>query len=203
MRAAVATPFNVRGGPDHPVQRTRGRSLSGKLVNTIPSHDVVLRRVVDRMTEGDQAQTADALAARLRPLYPKIAVFERQLSGERAQFYVYRDGRYEPEHPDPWWEQPGVPSVLVATTNGQLTSVSGAWAALMHAEPTELVGRHFVDFVLPEARDAAMAMFEAVRQSREVRSEALVQRPDGTTLPIEFRAIRRDGEIEVCYRALE
>jgi PAS domain S-box-containing protein len=172
-------------------------------VNTIPSHDVVLRRVVDRMTEGDQGQTADALAARLRPLYPKIAVFERQLSGERAQFYVYRDGRYEPERRDPWWEQPGVPRVLVATTTGQLTSVSGEWAALMHAEPAELVGQHFVDFVLPEARDAALAMFEAVRQFREVRSEALVRRPDGTTLPIEFRATRRDEEIEVSYRALE
>jgi len=155
------------------------------------------------MTEADQAQTADALAARLRPLYPKIAVFERQLSGERAQFYVYRDGRYEPERRDPWWEQPGVPRVLVATMNGQLTSVSGEWAALMHAEPAELVGRHFVDFVLPEARDAALAMFDAVRHFREVRSEALVRRPDGSTLPIEFRAARRDGEIEVSYRALE
>jgi PAS domain S-box-containing protein len=172
-------------------------------VNTIPSNDVVLRRVVDRMTEGGQAQTADALAARLRPLYPKIAVVERQLSGERAQYYVYRDGRYEPERRDPWWEQPGVPRVLVATTDGQLTSVSGEWAALMRAEATELVGQHFVDFVLPEAREAALAMFDAVRQFREVRSEALVRRPDGTTLPIEFRAQRQNGEIEVFYRALD
>ena len=191
------------GGPGHPAQHHQGATLTGKLVNTIPSHDVALRRVVDRMTEGEHAQTADALAARLRPLYPKIAVFERQLSGERAQFYVYRDGRYEPERRDAWWEEPGVPCVLVATTSGQLTSVSGSWAALMHAEATDLVGQHFVDFVLPEARDAAQAMFEAVRQFREVRSEALVRRPDGTTLPIEFRATRRDGEIEVCYRALE
>ena len=182
---------------------TRERRLTGRLVNTIPSHDVVLRRVVDRVTEGDHAPTADALAARLRPLYPKVAVFERQLSGERAQFYVYRDGRYEPERGDPWWEQPGVPRVLIATENGLLTSVSGEWAALMHADRSELVGRHFVDFVLPEARDAALAMFEAVRQFRQVRSEALVRRPDGTTLPIEFRAMRHDGAIEVFYRPLE
>jgi hypothetical protein len=46
-------------------------------------------------------------------------------------------------------------------------------------------------------------MFEAVSQAREVRSEALVQRPDGTTVQIEFRAVRRDGEIEVSYRPLE
>jgi len=183
--------------------RLRGPRLTGKVVNTIPSNDVVLRRVVDRITERDQPDTAADLAARLRPLYPRIAVFERQLSGERAQFYVYRDGRYEPEGREEWWEQIGVPCVHVDALTGQLTSVTGEWAALMRADEADLVGRHFVDFVLPEAREAAQAMFEAVSQYHEVRSEALVRRPDGTTLPIEFRAIRRDGRIEVCYRSLE
>jgi PAS domain-containing protein len=173
------------------------------VVNTIPSNDVVLRRVVDRVTEQDQSGTAADLAARLRPLYPRIAVFERQLSGERAQFYVYRGGRYEPERRDGWWEQPGVAWVHVSATTGELTAVSGEWAELMRSDASELVGRHFVDFVLPEARAVAQVMFEAVSQAREVRSEALVQRPDGTTLQIEFRAVRRDGEIEVSYRPLE
>ena len=173
------------------------------MVNTIPSNDVVLRRVVDRITQDEQPDTAADLAARLRPLYPKIAVFERQLSGERAQFYVYRDGRYEPERRDEWWELIGVPCVHVDAETGRLTSVTGEWAALMRATEAELVGRHFVDFVLPEARDAAQAMFEAVSQYHEVRSEAQVRRPDGTTIQIEFRAIRRDGQIEVCYRSLE
>jgi PAS domain-containing protein len=173
------------------------------VVNTIPSNDVVLRRVVDRVTETDQPGTAADLAARLRPLYPKIAVFERQLSGERAQFYVYRDGRYEPERRDGWWDEPGVAWVHVSASTGELTAVSGEWAELMRSDATKLVGRHFVDFVLPEARAAAQAMFEAVSQFHEVRSEALVQRPDETTLAIEFRAVRKDGEIEVCYRPLE
>jgi PAS domain-containing protein len=172
-------------------------------VNTIPSNDVVLRRVVDRVTQEAQPDTADALAERLRPLYPRIAVFERQLSGERAQFYVYRDGRYEPERRDEWWTVPGVPCVHVSATTGRLTVVSGAWASLMRADPATLEGRHFVDFVLPEVREAAQAMFEAVSQFREVRSEAQVLRADGTTLAIEFRAVRRNGEIEVCYRPLE
>ena len=173
------------------------------MVNTIPSHDVVLRRVVDRVTEADQPGTAADLAARLRPLYPRIAVFERQLSGERAQFYVYRDGRYEPERREAWWNEPGVAWVHVSAATGELTAVSGEWAELMRSDAMKLVGRHFVDFVLPEARPAARAMFEAVSQFREVRSEALVQRLDGTTLAIEFRAARRNGEIEVCYRPLE
>ena len=180
-----------------------GRILTGRVVNTIPSNDVVLRRVVDRVTETDHPGTAADLAARLRPLYPRIAVFERQLSGERAQFYVYRDGRYEPERRGGWWDEPGIPCVHVSASTGQLTKVSGEWAELMRAEASDLIGRHFVDFVQPDARAAAQAMFEAVSQFREVRSEALVQRPDGTTLPIEFRAVRGDDDIEVCYRPLE
>ena len=183
--------------------RKGGRRLTGRVVNTIPSTDIVLRRVVERVTEADQPDTAADLAARLRPLYPKIAVFERQLSGERAQFYVYRNGRYEPERRAGWWEEPGVAWVRISAATGELTSVSGEWAELMRSDATKLVGRNFVDFVKPEARAAAHAMFEAVSQTREVRSEALVQRPDGTTLPIEFRAARKDGDIEVFYRPLE
>jgi hypothetical protein len=70
----------------------------------------------------------------------------------------------------------------------------------MRAQESDLVGRHFLDFVLPEARAAAHAMFEAVMHEREVRSEATVVRTDGTSLLIEFRAAQREGEIEVCYR---
>jgi hypothetical protein len=195
--------FIVGDGPDHQHRSKGGPRLTGRVVNTIPSSDVVLRRVVERVAAGEQPGTAAELAARLRPLYPKVAVFERQLSGERAQFYVYRNGRYEPERRDEWWARPGVASVHVSATTGELTAVSGEWAELMRAAATDLIGRHFVDFVQPEARSAATAMFEAVSQFREVRSEALVQRPDGTTLAIEFRAVRRDGEIEVSYRPLE
>ena len=172
-------------------------------MNTIPSHDVVLRRVVERLNSDTQPSTPDDLAARLRPLYPRIAVFERQLSGERAQFYVYRDGRYEPDHPGSWWEQPGTPCVHVSATTGLLTKVSGEYADLMRAPQTDLVGRHFLDMVLPEARAVAQTMFEVVFQEREVRSQALVVRPDGSTVPIEFRAVRNEDQIEVCYRPLD
>ena len=175
-----------------------------RTVNTIPSHDAVLRRVVDRMTHTRPPQSAEQLADMLRPLFPRVAVFERQLSGERPLLYVYRDGRYEPERGDRWWEAPGAPCIHVSIETGQLTSVSGPWAGLMHADdPDALLGRHFLEFVQPEARAAAQALFEVVDEQREVRSEALVVRPDGSALGIEFRAIRRDDQIEVCYRPLD
>lgn len=172
-------------------------------MNTIPSNDVVLRRVVDRVTSDEPAGSAADLAARLRPLYPRIAVFERQLSGERQHLYVYRDGRYEPERGDEWWVERGVPCIHVSGETGLLVAVSGEYAELMRTSRDDLVGRHFLDFVVPGARAGAEAMFEAVSEASEVRSEALVQRPDGSTLSIEFRAIRSNGLIEVCYRALD
>ena len=178
----------------------RGAELTGRTVNTIPSYDVVLRRVVDQITAENAPGSAAELAVRLRPLFPRVAVFERQLSGEWPHLYVYRDGRYEPEPRDAWWDEPDVPCTRVSMQTGRLTSVTGTWAQLMRAQEADLVGRHFHDLVLPEARAAAQAMFEAVMQEREVRSQARVVRPDGTTILIEFRAVQQDGEIEVCYR---
>ena len=175
-----------------PIQRT---------VNTIPSHDAVLRRVVERIAGTRPFQSAQQLADLLRPIYPRVAVFERQLSGEIPHLYVYRDGRYEPER-GTWWTSDDVPCVRVSMATGDLTAVTGSWAALMRAKTGDLVGRHFTDFVQPEARPAAQALFEVVTEEREVRSEAVVVRPDGSTVAIEFRAISVDGEIEVSYRPL-
>jgi len=174
---------------------------SQRTVRAIPSHDPVLRLLVERAT-ATSPQSPGELTARLRPFFPRVAVFERQISGERG-WYVYRDGRYEPQTPQSWWDAPDIPCVHVSLQTGELVSVSGSWAELMHAEQADLVGRHFLEFVKPEAHAVAGAMFEALQTQGEVRSEAVVQRPDDTTLLIEFRAIRRDGEIEVCYRPLE
>jgi hypothetical protein len=176
-----------------PIQRT---------VNTIPSHDAVLRRVVERVTGTKPFQNAEQLADMLRPIYPRVAVFERQLSGETPLLYVYRDGRYEPDR-GAWWTATDVPCVRVSAASGVLTSVSGTWASLVRADQAALVGRHYTDFVQPEARAAAQAMFEVLGEEREVRSEAVVVRADGSPVPIEFRAVMTDGEIEVCYRPLD
>ena len=172
------------------------------VVNTIPSNDAVLRRLVDQATATSEPESAQDLTRRLRPLYPRVAVFERLISGDNG-LYVYRDGRYEPDSPRSWWEAPDIPCVIVSLLSGELIRVTGSWAELMHEPPSDLVGRHYLDFVKPEARAIAGAMFEALQAEPEVRSEAVVQRADGSTLLIEFRAIRRGDEIEVCYRPLE
>lgn len=170
-------------------------------LTTIPSDDPVFRRVVDRVAADSGARSPQELAERLRSLFPRVAVFERQLENERG-LYVYRDGRYQRRRSDRWWEEPGVACVCISAATGRLTHVSGEYADLMGANPEDLVGEHYSVFVVPEARAVADSMFEALRDQPEVRSEALVRRPDGSTLTIEFRAARENGEIDVRYRPM-
>ena len=174
-----------------------------RVVNTIPSRDRAFRRAVEHVAEEVAQGAPDQLAERLRPLYPRVAVFERGLSGEPDGYYVYRDGGFKNEPAERWWEAPGIPRICVSIATGKLTSVSNEWAGFMHANPDELVGRHFTDFVRPDARTVAKAMFAAVRGEREILSQALVMRPDGSTMAIEFRAIHRGREVEVYYRPAE
>jgi PAS domain-containing protein len=171
-------------------------------VNTIPSSDAVLRRVVDDVTRTAAPDSPDDLAQLLRPIFPRVAVFERLVSGERQNLYVYRDGRYEPEQRDRWWDAPDAPCVHVSPEDGRLTGVSGGWEGLMGRPDDEFVGHHFLEFVQPEARPVAQAMFQVLEAQPEVRSEAVVLRPDGKPLTIEFRAVRTDRDIEVCCRPI-
>lgn len=180
----------------------RDVALNGRVVHTIPSHDVVLRRVVDRVTVEARARTPEELAERLRPLYPQIAVFEGQLSGDRPYLYVYRDGRYEPESGEAWWAATNAAWVRVSVRTGKVVAASASWASLMRADLHSLPGRDYPDFIPPAAQAVEKAMFEALRDEEEVHSRALAVRQDGTTLSIEFRAIRLNGDVDVFYRPL-
>lgn len=172
----------------------------GRLVNTIPSHDGILRRVVDRIARDLTPPTPSQLAARLRPLYPKVAVFERQLSGEPKQVYVYRDGRFEPDVGDDWWRAPDVPQVRIRQSSGLLTSANPSFAQLLGVPSSSLVGRTFLDLVRHDAQPAATAMLEALGEEDEARSEVAMVHVDGATLLLELRAIKRDGEVDLWFR---
>ena len=154
---------------------------------------------MERVAFGDASLSAAELRKRLRPLYPYVEVFERLVDGEQGHLYVYRNGRYEPSVDERWWEAPDTACVCVSLETGRLTSVSDEWATLMHASPPDLIGHHYTDFVQPEARPAAEAMFQALTQG-EVDTQAVVRRPDGTTMTIDLHATLVDGEIDVRYR---
>ena len=178
-------------------------ATNGRVVHTIPAHDVVLRRLVERATITKDPRSPEELAEHLRPLYPRIAVIEGQLSGGRPPLYVYRDGRYEPESREPWWSEEDAAWVRVSVRTGKVVAASASWASLMRADLHGLPGRDYPDFVPPSARELEEAMFEALRDDEVVRSKAVAIRQDGTMLPIEFRGTRLDGEVDLFYRPLE
>jgi hypothetical protein len=169
-------------------------------IDTFPTGDQAFRRAARCLAAGGHPVSAAELAARLRPLFPRVAVFERQLSGEARRFYAYRDGHYEVSRPERWWQAPHWPRVRVSVETGRLTAVSDESSPVMDMHLPQLVGRHVNEFVQPAAARVAAAMFEALVEEREVLSQALVIRPDGGELLIEFHAARQDGEIEVIYR---
>ena len=171
-------------------------------VTTFPSSDGAFRRAAERVALGAPGRAKDELARRLRPLFPRVAVFERGLAGEPPQLYAFRDGRYEADPHDRWWEADDVARVHLSAATGRLTTVSPEYAAIIGARPDDLVGRHYLEFVEPDAVDAAQAMFEALANDREVITEAVIRRADGSSIPIQLHAARQGGQIDVRYRRL-
>ncbi|MEO5704538.1 MAG: PAS domain-containing protein [Candidatus Limnocylindrales bacterium] len=172
-------------------------------ISTIPSSDPAFGRAVEKVA----AQTPDAsaadLEAGLRPLFPRVAIFARHVSGEHGHLYVYRDGHYDGRPREQWWDEPRTACVCVDAASGDLTQVSAEWAQLMAGDPGALVGRNFTDFVLPEARAAASGLFEAVQEGGVVDTEVLLVREDGSPIALEVHARRLNGEIDVRYRRLD
>ena len=65
-----------------------------------PSTDHAFARVVHETARSIPVLTPAALADGLRPLYPRVRVHRRDLSGELATiWYVYRERTF-PAHPD-------------------------------------------------------------------------------------------------------
>jgi PAS domain-containing protein len=171
-------------------------------ISTIPSNDRAFERAVEHVAAHAPRATPADLEARLRPLFPRVAIFARHVSGEHGHLYAYRDGHFERSARDPWWDAPNTPCACIDAATGNLTHVSGEWADLMAADPSALVGRHFSDFVLPDARDAAEGLFQALQEGGEIDTEALLVRDDRSTIALEIHARRVDGEIDVRYRRL-
>ena len=183
------------GAPSERQGGARGHVLDAQ---TIPSSDITFRRVVDRAAGGSVTPTD--LAARLRPLYPRVRVVERQLSGERYIVYVYRDGAFVPPNTEAWWESDGTSAVTISTTTGSITAANNHVGSIFGARPSDIVGRSFTDFLLPEALASAQEVFRTIVELGEARSQIRLRRADGSESLVEFRAVMAPDGIRVWYR---
>lgn len=166
---------------------------------TIPSTDVTFRRAVD-LAIGDAA-TSDDLADRLRPLYPRVQVIERGLSGEPLAVYVYRDGAFVPPDATRWWEASDTAAVTISTADGTIIDANDRVGRILGARPEDIRGRSFGDFVLPAAVDTARTVFMTILEVGEARSAIRLRRHDGSDVLVEFRAALVSDGVRVWYRA--
>ena len=73
---------------------TRGMKQTPPILRTIPSDDDGFREHVLALAARISPQRPYDLGSRLRRLFPRVLVRERQLSGEPLTWYVYRDGAW-------------------------------------------------------------------------------------------------------------
>lgn len=168
---------------------------------TIPSTDVTFRRAVDQAI--GTSSTSDDLADRLRPLYPRVQVVDRGLSGERHAVYVYRDGAFMPPDTTQWWETADTAAVTISTTTGTVVDANERVGRIFGARPDDIVGQSLAEFVPPDALDTARTVFATILEVGEARSSVRLRRRDGSDALVEFRAALVPDGVRVWYRPVD
>lgn len=160
-------------------------------VVTIPSADRAFRAHVDAAIEDLGLKDLSALEARLREAYPTAALHVSSVLGSRvaddARLYVYRD-RDAARQPQPgeWWRDEDLPRTVV-NDEGRYLDANDAAARLFGVDRSTIVGSAAGRFTRHEGgEDVARRLFETVARYGEIASTAVVVRPNGEQVPIEF-----------------
>jgi PAS domain S-box-containing protein len=151
-----------------------------------------LRDAIDTSVE----EAVERLRGRLRRVYPNA---DARLRAEVAGFgpspvvYVFRDGTARQTFSDSWIDDTAT-ARLVSDQNGMYVDANDAAAALFGVARDAIVGRQAGSFTKPDTRiEDTDALWRALAVKGRLHSLALVLRPDGTEITLEFVTIR-DGD---------
>jgi PAS domain-containing protein len=167
---------------------------------TIPASDGAFRTHVDRIRAETAPATAEELEVRLRRLFPRAVVRERELSGEPPSWYVYRDGGWRPPEGAPWWEEPGLPRMVVSR-EGWIVEANETARGLLGIDRRNVGARHFTDFVAPGTLDDALALFKIVDEGNELTATVLLRPTSGDVVAVDLQA-KREGDAIVSVLRL-
>ena len=193
--------MNVRA-PDHNVN-----------VVTFPAGDVVFsQRVNDWLDHPDRARGdwdgAD-LEAALRRVHPRVSTSWRDRLagfGERV-LYVFRDGTVTSSIEDDDWITLESTARVVTDATGQYVDANEAAVQLFGVSRERILQEKAGAFTETDARIAdADALWRALQTTGRLHSLALVCRPDGSAISVEFITLRDDdgpGRNVTYLRALE
>ncbi len=175
---------------------------SPPIIITIPSSDAAFRQHVERLRLDAGLATAEQLEARLRRVFPRVAVRERALSGEPPSWYVYRDGGWQPSETGPWWQAADLPTLTVSE-GGWISDANATALSLLGLEPPDLGARHFTDFVAPGTLDDVVQLFGIVDAGHALTATMLLRPASGDLIAVDVHAARRGSDIVGVLRLAE
>jgi PAS domain-containing protein len=162
---------------------------------TIPSDDTGFHRHVRSVLATSPAGGPGALEARLRRLFPRVAVRGRDLSGEPPAWYVYRDGRWRPPAGS-WWTASNVPHVVLGQ-DGWIIDVNPGARSLLGLAGDH---HHFTDFVASTAVQDASILFGIVQDGHPLSATMLLRPLTAGAIACEFHAERVGDELHAWLR---
>lgn len=165
----------------------------------VPTDDAAFGEHVERLVARQAFRTPDALAARLRTLFPRVVVRASEVSGQEHVWYVYRDGGWSPGFDDAWWTTPLVPSLSV-DGDGWIVEANAAGRSLLGLAADEAAPRHFTDFVVPGTLADATEMFAVVAAGRDLSVTTLVRPTGGEVVACDLRAWHDGDHIVAALR---
>ena len=165
---------------------------SKPLLTTIPSTDTAFRTHVERVQRRHRADSAVDLQARLRRMFPRVLIVERQLSGEAPNWYVYRDGRWSPPSSSAWWSETGIPRVEISL-DGWLLEADDAARGLLDLPDGDITDRHFTDFIAPGTLEDAEGLRRVIEEGHTLQATILLRPAGGELLACDLYA-RREGD---------
>jgi hypothetical protein len=149
-----------------------------------PASDVAFRGYVDLALSRMAEPTPEALALRLRRLYPhaRVVVAEAMAGSAEevadARWTVRREADAGASSDLEWWVDPGLPRVRY-DRNALILEANDAARGLLG---DQLVGHHWQEFVTPGSTDEVAAMLTILAEVGRAESRFRMPRADGSLL---------------------
>jgi PAS domain-containing protein len=166
---------------------------------TIPTTDLAFSQMANRLHATAESQSAAGLETRLRRVFPRAVVRSREIAGEPAAWYVYRDGGWRSSMTGPWWLASDLPRLAV-TRDGWLADANATARGLLEIEPGDVSTRHFTDFVAPGGLEDSKALFDIVDNGSDLTATVLLRPSSGQLIAVDLHAEREDELLVGVFR---
>jgi PAS domain-containing protein len=166
---------------------------------TIPSSDAGFKHHIENALKASGDATPEAFETRLRRVFPRAVVRQREISGEAPAWYVYRDGGWRASMTGSWWEQPGLPRVGVSR-DGWLSEANSTALGLLGVGRDDIGQRHFSEFVAPGTLDDSIELFRIVAAGNDLTATVVLRPAGGDVVAIDLHAWREGDSIVGVFR---